>query len=60
MQKLHTLRQQRKSAARGMTLLALGGIVGVLALAAVALWVNMPNDHRSPPITTADPMSMVG
>ena len=43
-----------------MTLLALGGIAGVFALAAVALWVNMPTDAAPHSLTTADPMSMVG
>lgn len=60
MQKQQTLRQQRKSAARSMTMLALGGIVGVFALVAVALWYNLPNGDTQHSITEADPMSMVG
>ena len=58
--KNQTLRQQRKSAARGMTMLAVGGIVGVFALAAVALWINLPADSAPGTITETDPMSMVG
>jgi len=42
-------------------MVACGGIFGVLAIAAVAVWVNWPGDSNIDTIATeVDPMSMVG
>ena len=44
-----------------MTVMAISGIVGVLAIATVALWFNWPSDVIPPgPTTEVDPMSLIG
>lgn len=60
MKNLATLRQQRRSAVRSMTLIAFGGIAGVLAIATVALWINWPGEDSRNTHRDVDPMSMVG
>ncbi len=61
MSKPQALRMERRSAARSMTALAIGGIVCVIAVAALVLWLNRPGDTtRSGPTTEVDPMSLIG
>jgi len=61
MNKRTNLRQERRRTARSMTLVAVGGIFGVLAIAAVAVWINWSGDASLDRVTTeVDPMSMVG
>ncbi len=54
------LRQQRRSTVNSMTLLAVGGIAGVLAIAAVTLWLNWPGTNSQSTAVEVDPMSLIG
>ena len=61
MSKPQALRMERRSAARSMTAVAIGGIACVMAIAALALWLNWPgNTTPSGPTTEVDPMSLIG